>query len=147
MAYTLSKEKANAIATEYCYNGYKKVLALLSVGYKESYAKTLGLKLYDNIKVCDAIAVVEANKETKQVYSRLMGEQEYEEARDIAKNKHDASSMIAATTGKCKLYGLHIDTSLNIDANLGRRPLDAQEAIEHSRKMVASVPIKNPDDP
>ena len=137
--YKVAQEKVDAIAKAYCGNGYKKVLALLSVGYSKGYAKTTGLKLYDNARVVDAIKAIQAKTEQESVYSRLTAEQEYEEARVIAKKKHDASAMASATTGKAKLYGYHITTNLNIDANTGRRPLDAKEAIEHSRKRIESI--------
>ncbi|MHC4397997.1 MAG: hypothetical protein ACYS1A_20330, partial [Planctomycetota bacterium] len=113
MAYKVSQDKVEAVATAYCDNGYKKVLALITAGYKESYARTLGLKLYDNMRVVEAIRAIQAKRERKSVYSRMIAEQEYESARTVAEGKKDAAAMIAATTGKAKLYGLSVTTNLN----------------------------------
>lgn len=143
MANKLSKEKAKAIATEYVENGYQKVLALLTIGYKPSYAKTLGLKIYDNIEVCKAVKAIQANKQVKSIYSRLLAEQEYEQAFQVALRKSDASAMISATTGKAKLYGLPITTNVNLDADLGRRPPDTKDAIERSKKWVDNISTDN----
>lgn len=52
----LSEEKAQVIAAEYCTNGHKKSRAMIDVGYAESYATSgEGLKVYDNVRVIEAI--------------------------------------------------------------------------------------------
>jgi len=52
----ITQEKAERIAQEYAKVGYKdKTSPLLAIGYSKSYAQTLGHKLYNNIKVIEAI--------------------------------------------------------------------------------------------
>lgn len=55
-----NNETVQAIAQEYCSNGLKKIEALLAAGYSKSYAKTLGLKLYADIRLIKAIAEIQA---------------------------------------------------------------------------------------
>lgn len=52
----LTKEKAEAIAEEYCTNGYNKAKALEDVGYKSSYANSGAREAtYNTIQVKQAI--------------------------------------------------------------------------------------------
>ena len=52
----ITQEKAERIAQEYIKVNFKdKTTPLLAVGYAPSYARTLGHKLYSNIKVIEAI--------------------------------------------------------------------------------------------
>ena len=63
----LTEDKIQAIAENYCNNGYRKTDALIKAGYKESYATSgIGLKLYDNIRVIEAIEAKKAeNRQEK----------------------------------------------------------------------------------
>jgi hypothetical protein len=66
MSKVLSEQKAEAIATEYLCNGFKKVDALLKLGYAKSYANSkVGLRLYDNDKVINAINRLQAKTAIK----------------------------------------------------------------------------------
>lgn len=58
-----NNETVQAIAREYCSNGLKKVEALVEAGYSESYARAIGLKLYDNVALKQAIEGIEAQKQ------------------------------------------------------------------------------------
>lgn len=70
MANRLSKDKARAIAVEYCSNGRKRRDALKAVGYAKSYAESgLGMKLYDNILVKAEITAIDVAKEAKDAVS------------------------------------------------------------------------------
>ena len=112
MSNRLSDEKAQAIASEYCTNGFQKVMALLSVGYKKSYANNPGLKLFDNVKVKQAIAKIQAVAVVKTGFSVAEAKLEYEEARDLAKECNQPSAMVSATTGKARLYGMDKDAGV-----------------------------------
>jgi len=110
MSNRLSEEKAQAIATEYCTNGFKKVLALVSVGYKQSYANCKrGLSLYDNVKVKTAIAKIRTATIAKTWFSVAQAQAMYEEDRQFAKKSNQAGAMVSATTGICRLYGMDKD--------------------------------------
>lgn len=73
----ITQEKAESIAVAYEKVGYKdKTNALISIGYKPSYARSIGQKLYDNIRVKDAIQAI------KDKASQIM-EYNYEVARKM----------------------------------------------------------------
>ncbi len=109
MANRLSQEKANAIATEYCTNGYKKVESLLRVGYSDTYAKHVGLKLFDNDTVKQAISRIEARKSAETAFTTQQAEQEYEEVRVLAMAINQPAAASTAITGKARLYGMDKD--------------------------------------
>jgi hypothetical protein len=69
MANRLSEEKARLIASIYCTNGYNKVKALLDAGYKTTYANNVGLKLYENSRVKEAIARITSAEQIKTDYT------------------------------------------------------------------------------
>ena len=106
MSNRLSDDKAQLIASCYCTNGFNKVEALLSAGYKPSYAKTIGLKLYDNIKVKTYIAQLQAIATTKTGYTIEQALQEYEEARQMAMATKQVGSAVSAISGKARIVGL-----------------------------------------
>ena len=109
MANRLSKEKAHAIAAEYCTNGWKKVEALLSVGYSTKYANNVGLKLFDNELVLRAIAKIQAVAVVITGYSIEQSQQEYEQARLLAMSLKQPAAAVSAVTGKARLHGLDKD--------------------------------------
>lgn len=115
MANRLSKEKAAAIAAEYHTNGFKKVMALLSVGYSVNYANNGGLKLFDNDSVKTAIAKIEALAVTETGYTVAQCEKEYELARKLAMTEKQPAAASTAITGKARLYGM------DKDANIGEK--------------------------
>ena len=116
MANRLSDEKANLIASHYCTNGYKRVEALLSSGYKETYAKHVGLKLFDNVTVKQAIARIEAKNSAKTSRTVQSIDDMLVVAYDLAKlNKH-TSAMVAASTSIARLYGMDRQT-IQVDAD------------------------------
>ncbi len=136
----ISQDKAQAIALEYCSNGRKKAKAMEAIGYKHSYAVSPhGLKItYNNVLVKAEIARLDRKIELKSDYTREKAEQELEEARAIAKTKKDASSMVSATRGKNKLYGLEIERHI-VDVATGRRPPDADQARERIAERVKQL--------
>lgn len=90
MSGRISKEKAKAVATEYCKNGYKKAKALIDNGYSVKYARTgRGLKVFDNALVLAAITEIEDNKQAKAEYNY-----------DVAMS--DLNTVIANLREQCK---------------------------------------------
>ncbi|MHC4322700.1 MAG: hypothetical protein ACYSUX_00340 [Planctomycetota bacterium] len=109
MSNRLSDEKAQAIAAEYCTNGFKKVMALLSVGYKQSYAEKVGLKLYDNVLVKEAIKRIQAKQTAKTGMTIEKMQKMYESDRRFAKKCNQAGARVSATAGIARLYGFDKD--------------------------------------
>jgi len=105
----LSEEKAQLIATEYATNGFKKVMALLSVGYSHNYANHVGLKLFDNDKVKTALARIKAMTVSKTGFTLADAQRMYEEDRDFARSCRQSGAAVTATTGICRLYGMDKD--------------------------------------
>ena len=96
MPHISDKNVVNAIAREYCSNGHKKVKALLAAGYAARYSNTVGLKLFQNEKVCKAIAKIMG--ENKEKYS-ITADELTQHFKDIMLNKKEsdtASSLRAA---------------------------------------------------
>ncbi len=144
MANRLSNEKAQLIASTYCTNGLQKVIALLTVGYSKHYANHVGLKLFDNDKVKQAISRIQAIQIAKTGYSIEQAQAEYEEARALAIKINQPAAAATAITGKARLFGF------DKDANIGEktviiispkvvRPIESvliepQEAIEGKKE-------------
>lgn len=129
----LSDEKACAIAAEYCTNGFKKVMALLSIGYKESYANNPGLKLFDNVKVKRAIAKIQASTLTKTAMTVEKVQKMYEQDRKFARKVNQAGASVSATTGIARLYGMDKDSgggreqTIIIISPKSRKAVDSKE--------------------
>ncbi len=115
MANKLSKEKAEAIAAAYCTNGYRKVDALLEMGYSTHYANHVGLKLFDNATVRTAIDELQAHSKAGTVFTLLQAEKEYEEARILSMGINQPSAAVSAITGKARLYGMDKDNQIAPD--------------------------------
>ena len=132
MSNRLSDEKATAIAAEYCTNGFQKVLALLRLGYKSSYATSkTGLQIYDNVLVKTAIARIQATQVAKTGYTVEQAQAEYEEARALAIRINQPAAAATAVTGKARLFGF------DKDANIGEKTV-----IIISPKVIESRPVE-----
>jgi hypothetical protein len=141
MANRLSEEKANAIAAEYMTNGFQKVKALLSVGYKTTYANSkAGLKTYDNLKEKQALErIASQNKASdavraEQIISNLR------HAQAISLEANDRQSYIRATELLGKTLAMFTDKTLTSDIDK-QRELDQQELVE--AKRIASIRLKD----
>jgi hypothetical protein len=140
MANRLSKEKAGLIASNYCTNGFKKVQALLDSGYKTSYATSaVGLRLYDNIKVKEAIACIEARNAASATMTVDKVQSLYQAAYDLAEETKQSSSMVSAATGIARLYGMDKDASTD-QARVEQ--LDAKQAEQANR--IANIVLTKP---
>lgn len=113
MANRLSKEKANLIASHYCTNGFKKVQALLDSGYSTTYANNVGLKLFDNDLVRQAIARIQAQNKASGAMTVEKVQEMYLKAYELAEETKQSSSMVSAVTGIARLYGMDKDASLD----------------------------------
>ena len=129
MACRLSKEKAQGIAAEYCTNGFKKVEALLTMGYSTTYANHVGLKLFDNDKVKRAINRIQAVVIAVTGYSVEQSQAEFEQARVLAMALKQPAAAVSAITGKARLHGMDKDAggkgdklSINITESKETKP-------------------------
>jgi hypothetical protein len=112
----LSKEKAQAIAAAYMTNGLKKYEALLSVGYKESYAKNnIGLKLFDNMLVKDAIRELQAFQQAKTNVSIEFIQNEHKRLQTLAESKGDLSTATANIVALGKTIAAYSDKVISAD--------------------------------
>ena len=105
MANRISQEKAYAIASEYCTNGYNKVKALLKMGYTDTYANNTGLKVFDNERVLKAVARIQCVAVARTGYKVDECQAEFEEIRILAKEAKQYPAAVSAITGKARLHG------------------------------------------
>ena len=134
MANRLSKEKACAIAAEYYTNGFNKIAALLSAGYSDTYANNVGLKLFDNDRVVEAMRRLSAVAIVKTGYSIEQAQAEYEQARVQAIHLKQPAAAVSALTGKARLH------SLDISVSTGEAPKPlSKEDLATLRKMARAV--------
>ena len=101
----------NEIARHYVSNGHNKVQALLSAGYSNKYANERGLRLFNDARLCKAIASLEAESAQIAGYTIDQCQREYEEARQRSILLKQPSAEISAITGKARLYGMDKDNS------------------------------------
>ncbi len=146
MATKLNQDRVEAIAYEYCRNGFIKSLALQSVGYTIGYAKHDGLKIYDKHNVKAAIEAEMAKKRAKVEYNREQAEVQVQQHIDIALNKEvpDIAAANSALSIKCKLFGLLIDKKDVNHSFAGYKPpeqADYKALSIAKRKAVSSVEV------
>ena len=108
----LSKEKAQAIAAEYCTNGFQKVVALLSVGYSTNYANNVGLKLFDNDTVKHCVAKIQAKTAKKVDYSFEIGLKKLLEANTLAIKLNQPAAAVSAILNANRMFGYDKDNSM-----------------------------------
>lgn len=135
MANRLSKEKACAIAAEYYTNGFNKIKALLSVGYSETYANNIGLKLFDNDRVVEAMRRLSAVLVIKTGYTIEQAQAEYEQVRVQAIQLNQPAAAVSAITGKARLHGMDKDAGGSEDRP---KPLSLKD-IAMLRSMARAV--------
>ena len=118
-----------AIAQAFTSNGRVKSLALEAVGYQERYSRTVGLKLYDNIRLIEAIARIDGITEDKCDYSR---ESQLEKLQDIVSTtKNQPSAVVAAIRAQNSMLGYDQEKAPNEEAARQRaeRMTDEDRAI------------------
>jgi len=129
MANRLSQEKAAWIAREYCTNRYKKVEALLSVGYSNTYANNIGLKLFDNSRVKEEIDRIEALNRARSGYTIDQYILELDEARARAIDYKQVSAEITAIIAKGRSQGFDKDNDIG--------SIDQQQELDEQQQAMA----------
>ena len=139
MANRLTDEKAQAIAVEYYDNGFKKVLALLTLGYSKTYASSkTGLQIYDKPNVKAALLKIKNAGLAKTGYSIEQAQQEYEQARVLAMDIRQPAAASTAVTGKARLFGF------DKDSNIGEKTIIIISP--KVSKVIESVPVEPIDE-
>ena len=129
MANRLSQEKAAWIARKYCTNGYKKVEALLSAGYSNTYANNIGLKLFDNSRVKEEIDRIEALNRARSGYTIDQYILELDEARARAIDYKQVSAEITAIIAKGRSQGFDKDNDIG--------SIDQQQELDEQQQAMA----------
>ena len=131
MSNRLSQEKAELIASEYMTNGLKKVEALLSVGYSKHYASSgIGLKLYDNPLVKQAITKIQTVSASKTGYTIDQYLQELNAAIAHARALNQPSAEISGIIAKGRSQGFDKDNDMATDRQEELSEAQKQAAIE-----------------
>jgi hypothetical protein len=140
MANRLSQEKANAIASEYVTNGYSKTKALLSVGYKPSYANNnVGLKLFDNVLVKYAINKIMASSKANTDITVQAIQAKLADVEARARECNDRASELRAIELQGKTIAAFTD-SINTNDTTQQKAIDEQAMLE--AKRMAEIRLK-----
>lgn len=136
----ITQEKAEAIANEYIRNGFVKSVALMTVGYSKTYAVSgLGQKLYENIRVKEAIKRKLAELAEELMVTQEIVAKKAEQHRALALAKDDISAANGALTLQAKAFGLLTDKIQTEDLNT-KRELD--EKYEQEAKRIANIRLR-----
>jgi hypothetical protein len=73
----------------------------------------------DNLKIASRVSELREEHKKRHDFTIDDAVREYDEAREIARMKFDASPMISATSKKVDLYGLEAPKKVNIEGTLG----------------------------
>jgi len=121
MSNRLSPEKAKAIAAQYINNGYDKVKTLLDCGYSPSYARTVGLRLYDNVSVKAAIASIQGKTALKCDITRESQLKDLEKVKTDFIRATNPAAYVAACKEQNKMLGYHRELAPNEEKEAKRR--------------------------
>lgn len=118
-----------AIAREYCTNGHNKPQALITVGYKPSYANGgKGTGLYQKEPIKKAIEAFEKDMRLSSEMTVEKVQAMYKEMYDLSKTNNQPSAGVSAVTGIARLYGMDKDASQD---KQDAPPLTADELKEY----------------
>lgn len=116
MSRYITQEKADLIASAYMSNGFKKSEALVSVGYKENYAKSnCAHKVYNNPLVKQSIAKLQANQTLKTSVTVENIVKELDSTIELALAKNDLNTVARCIELKGKTIGAFADKTISID--------------------------------
>lgn len=134
MAYRVSQDKADLIASNYMSNGFQKVKALIDSGYRESYASSVGLKLYDNVRVKESISRIQAGVKTKTNITVASIQSELEQVQADAKAKGDIQGQLRALELKGKTIAAYTDNSNIVQTD---KPVDISDTERQELQQAA----------
>ena len=128
-----------AIAREFCSNGRDKGSSLRDVGYSRNYSEHSGLKLFDNVRLIEAIASIDAISATKAGRTTEQLDAMYTKAYALASKCSQPSAMNGSVTGIARLYGMDKDAGA---ANLDKPAQLTPEERDSLKAMAARLTNK-----
>ncbi len=135
------KSTIEAIAREFCSNGRIKSLALEAVGYRERYSRTCGLKLYGNIRVIEAIAKIDKEKQVKYEWNEQKALKELDDACLQAEGLRQPAVRVSSVIARNRMFGMDKDAG----GKESVPPAFSPEEVEELQAMAkrATLAIKN----
>ncbi len=127
------------IADNYCTNGQVKGKALRSAGYSKHYSEHGGLKLFDNIRVKQAIDRRMADLAVVCQHTIEDSQRKLDRAYDLAEKLNQPSAMVSSTREMDVIHGL-IKENIQIDT-LEQAELTAAERRE--ARILAKLRLSN----
>lgn len=127
------KSTVSMIARIFCANGRNKEKALLEAEYSKAYARSKGMKLYEDKRLIDAIAKIDAKTALKQQRTVESLDQMYQQAYDLGDKCKQPAAMNGSVTGIARLYGMDKDagsgekTIIIISPKPDRKPVVSKE--------------------
>ena len=109
------KSTVEAIARGFIENKRNKTKGLLTAGYAKRYALTCGQKLYEDIRVKDAIAKIDAVSAEKAEVTVNSMRIQYDEDRLFAIACKSPSACVSASVSKARLYGMDKDAGVSVE--------------------------------
>ena len=128
----LTQERVNQIAAEYIAHNYKKGEALLACGYSKTYANSIGMRLFNNVRVKDALRRMHANLSLKTDITMAFIQSEHLR---LAKEAEEAGDLATATRnieGAGRTIGAYTET-IRTGEIKEERQLDEREQAEAAR--------------
>ena len=99
-----------AIAREYCSNGRVKEKALLDADYKPSYARSKGMRLYEDKRLIEEIERIDASTREKAEWDRDIAIAGLTVAKQWALDKKNVKDYVACARELSAITGLHVQT-------------------------------------
>jgi len=115
-------DKQKRFIEEYCVD-FNATQAAIRSEYSKKTARQIATNLLSNVYIQEAIQKYMDKLSKKLEFTKEDALKEYEEARQVAIAGNESSAMSTATTGKCKVMGLHL------------------EKVEHSGTLEISVKV------
>lgn len=135
-------EKQEAFALAYFETGnaaeaYRRAYDV-SENARDNWLYVEASQLLDNPKVAQRLEALRKQAQDLAIYTVLQASEEYETARKLAEEEKNPSSMVAAITGKVKLFGLEAPkrTSHEITGKDGK-PIQTEEVGMGAAKLAA----------
>ncbi len=95
------------IAGLFCSNGRNKEKALLDAEYRPSYARSKGMKLYENERLIAAIARIDAKMQAKSEYTKEKAHELLVDHRERCIIAKDRTNELGSIKEDNTIFGLH----------------------------------------
>ncbi len=103
-------------------------------------------ELLDNGKITARVEGLQAGHQERHEVTVDSLTDEYEEARDVAKDGGQASAMVSATTGKAKLHGLVTDKQEHAGPDGGPIQTEDVSTTELARRIIHALNVASKTD-